>query len=117
MPRGDYERHAAKILFNYGRRVVLGSEKSAFGVKIAEGLLDDVAFEIKGIEGAGKTAWRHKFQSASAKKAETLVLYYPDSRLFDLQKMEEAYAHYLRNSRSGRIKTVYYIVDDKLRRL
>jgi hypothetical protein len=76
IPRGDYERIAAEVLYSYGRSVVLKSEQLGENEKTPEGLLDGNIFDIKGIEGAGKNTIRHKFAEASSQGCKTIVLYF-----------------------------------------
>ncbi|MDR3188337.1 MAG: hypothetical protein LBT94_04025 [Prevotellaceae bacterium] len=117
IPRGDYERIAAEVLYSYGRSVVLQSEQLEENEKTPEGLLDGNIFDIKGVEGRGKTAIKHKLAEASLQGCKTIVLYFHENNTFLLQRIIDGYNHYLRNSNSKRINTVYYIVDGKLHRL
>jgi hypothetical protein len=114
IPRGDYERIAANVLYGYGKSVVLESEHLGKDVKSAEGLLDGKKFDIKGVEGTGKNNLQKDFKSAGKKKVETIVFYFHENEIFDLQRIKEDYAHYLRNSKSKTINTVYYITCGKL---
>jgi hypothetical protein len=117
VPRGDYERIASKVLYDYGRCVILGSERSTRGIKVAEGFLDGTKFDIKGIEGRGKRNIEYKIYDASRQGAECVVLYYHDANLFSIQHITDGYNAYLRNSKSRRIQNVYYIVDGKLHKI
>jgi hypothetical protein len=114
IPRGDYERISINVLFDYGRSVILGSEKLGREIKVAEGHLNGKLFEIKGIEGDSKNNIIKDIKDASKKRAEMIVLYYHDKTLFSEKKIRESYQSYLRNSKSRRVQHVYYIVDKKL---
>jgi hypothetical protein len=117
IPRGDYERIAADILFENGHSVVLESEDAPFRMKMAEGRLDGKLFDIKGVEGRGKRNIEYKIQDAGAKGAVTIVLYFHDNKLFSEQQLIRDYHTYLHNSKSKKIQTVYYIVDGVLHEL
>ena len=77
-------------------------------------MINGKLFEIKGIEGNSKNNIIKDIKDASKKRAEIIVLYYEDRNLFSENKIRESYHSYLRNSRSKRINSVYYIVDRKL---
>jgi hypothetical protein len=114
IPRGDYEKIASEVLYNYGRKIILGSENTKYGVKASEGTLDGILFDIKGVEGTGKNNIINHFKDVSKKDAEIIVFYYHDKHLFDNDQLKSGHRSYQRNSKSCRIKTVYYIVDGKL---
>ena len=116
LERGDYERISSKILARYGKIVELGSE-APDGKKIADGFINGKKFDIKGIEGDGKDNIYYDIRDTSKKGANTIVLYYHDSNLFDLSKIHESYNRYIGNSKSKRLRNVYYIVDDKLHKM
>jgi len=80
-------------------------------------LFDGKLFDIKGVEGVGKRNIIAKISDASFQGVETVVLYYHDANLFDLQKIINAYRGYLKLSKTMRIQNVYYIVDNKLHKL
>jgi hypothetical protein len=113
IPRGDYERIAAEVLYDNGKSVILQSENMPDGIKTPEGLLDGKVFDIKGIENEGKKIVR-KIAVASKQGAATVVLYYHRNSNFSLQEISEAYSAYLRNSKSRKVQELYYIVDRKL---
>jgi hypothetical protein len=117
IPRGDYERIVAEVLYNYGRSVVLQSEQLGENEKTPDGLLDGHVFDIKTIEGAGKNTIKRKFAEASLQECRTIVLYFHEQNTFSLQRIIDGYSHYLRNSNSKRINTVYYIVGSKVHRV
>ena len=114
IPRGDYEKIASGVLVKYGMSVELFSEAPEYGIKIPDGLLNGKLFDIKGIEGTGKENILKDLKSANKKKAEVVVFYYHDKRLFSENQIRDNYHSYLRNSKSKRIQHVYYIVDRKL---
>jgi len=114
--RGDYEINSAKILARYGKSVELSSEAST-GKKIPDGLLNGRKFDIKGVEGDGKDNIYYDIRDTSKKGAEAIVLYYHKNKFYDEDKIRESYNRYIGNSQSKRLKTVYYIVDDKLHKM
>jgi hypothetical protein len=110
IPRGDYEKNAADVLAKYGMDVVLDSEMSEKGIKTPDGLLNGVLFDIKGIEGKSKRVIKDKISEASGQGAETVVLYFHDTGMFDKDSVAKSHQQYLNNSKSKRIKTVYCVV-------
>jgi hypothetical protein len=117
IPRGDYERISLNVLYDYGNRVVFGSEKLGRNVRAVEGYLNGKPFDIKGIEGVGKRNIIDKISNASSKGAEIVVLYFHDAGIFDLRKIVKAYNGYAKLSKINRIQTIYYIVDNKLHKV
>ena len=117
IPRGDYERVSLDVLFEYGNSVIFGSEKLGRNVRANEGFLNGKPFDVKGIEGTGKRNIIDKISDASNKGAETIVLYFHEESVFDRQRIVNAYNGYLKLSKTSRIRTVYYIVADKLFKL
>jgi hypothetical protein len=117
IPRGEYERISLDVLYDYGRGVVLESEKSKLNKKFSEGFLDGIRFDIKGIEGIGGRNIIDKISHASRQGAESVVLYFHDKNLFDRKKIVNAYKGYLKLSKTKQVKTIYYIVDNKLHKL
>jgi len=117
IPRGDYERISLNVLYDYGNCVILGSEKLGRNIRAIEGLLNGKPFDVKGIEGTGKRNIIDKISDASNKGAETIVLYFHEGSVFDRQRIVNAYNGYLKLSKTSRIRTVYYIVVDKLFKL
>jgi len=114
IPRGDYERIASEVLYEYGMSIILGSERSDYKIKIPEGLLNGKLFDIKGIEGTGKNNIINNLKETNKKRAETIVLYYHDNNMFSETLIQESYQFYLRNSKNKRIQHVYYIVNRKV---
>jgi hypothetical protein len=114
IPRGNYEKITVEVLYDYGRSVILWPEMKGIGIRRPDGLLDGKKFDIKGIEGTGKRNIVDKISDAGNQGAETIVLYYHNSEIFDSKKIFKAYNGYLKLSKTKRIQTVYYIVDKKL---
>ncbi|GHT80185.1 hypothetical protein FACS189467_1690 [Bacteroidia bacterium] len=85
-----------------------------YGIKSAEGLLDDTSFEIKGIEGIGGRNIIDKISEASRKGAKTVVLYYHDAGMFEEQRIVNAYNGYLKLSKNRNIQKIYYIINEQL---
>jgi len=117
IPRGEYEKIVSEVLVRYGMIVELGSEKAPHRIKVQDGLLDGIKFEIKSIEGVGKNNIINNLKVASKKGAEAVVLYYHDNGLFLERQIQENYQSYLRNSKSRRIQKIYYIVNGELHTL
>jgi hypothetical protein len=117
IPRGDYEKNAAKVLMNYGMDVVLGSEMSKKGIKTPDGLLNGLLFDIKGIEGISYRIIKDKISEASRQKAEIAVLYFHDTGMFNKDSVMQGYNRYLNNSKSKRVKRVYCIAGKYLYKL
>ena len=115
--RGKYEKISSEILMKYGMKVELGSEMPKYKNRVADGLLNGKPFDIKGVEGTGKENILKDIKDASKKRAETIVLYYHSENMFDEKQIRENYKTYLRNSKSKRIRQIYYIVDNKLHAL
>ena len=112
--RGEYERISLNVLYEYGQKVVLGSEKQEYKIKMPDGELNDKKFDIKGVEGIGKNNIINDIKDANKKVVETIVFYQHDRNLFDEGVLRGNYVTYLRNSNNKRIQNVYYIVDKKL---
>ena len=117
IPRGDYERISLNVLYEYGNSVILWSEKLGRNVRALEGFLNGIPFDIKGIEGTGKRNIIDKISDASRKGAKTIVLYFHNESVFNLQRIINAYNGYLKLSKTNRIQNVYYIIDNKLHKL
>jgi hypothetical protein len=117
IPRGDYEKMASEVLVKYGMSVVLKSEISEYKTKIPDGLLNDVLFDIKGIEGKSNRTVKDKILEASKQGAETVVLYFHDENMFDIDFVREGCRKYFTNSKNKRIKMVYCIAGKYLYRI
>jgi hypothetical protein len=116
IPRGEYEKLVVEILYDYGYKAILESEKAGYKIKTPEGFLNDKIFDIKAIESDGKYTVRNKFLSANKQKVETVVLYYHETSVFSIQKLKEGYGQYINMAKADNIKTIYYIIENKLYR-
>ena len=116
-PVHGFADNSAKNYPVYGKSVILDSEYKEDGIKTPEGILDGKLFDIKGVEGTGKRNIIAKISDASFQGVETVVLYFHDAILFDLQKIINAYHGYLKLSKTMRVQNVYYIVDNKLHKI
>ncbi|MDR2764736.1 MAG: DUF935 family protein [Tannerella sp.] len=114
--RGKYEREAAKVLYNYGRKIIFASERAPRGIKTPDGTLDDIPFDIKSIEGTGENNIKHKFNDAHRQGVETVVLYFTDKKYFSEDRILKGYKKYLGAVKNDTIKNILYIVDGKLHR-
>jgi len=112
--RGEYERISLEVLYEYGRSIILESEYDIDCVKTPDGLLDWKKFDIKGVEGKGKRNIEYKIYEGSIQGAETVVLYYHEESVFSMKRIVEGYDAYMRNSKSKKVTTLYYILDRKL---
>ena len=117
IPRGDYELISLDVLYEYGNSIILESERLGEGIKTPDGLLNDVLFDIKGIEGNSNRMIKDAISKASGQGAEIIVLYFHDKNMFDRNIVENGYNKYLDNSKSKRIQKVYSIVDGYLYRI
>jgi hypothetical protein len=117
IPRGDYEKNASEILVKYGMSVELRSEKQGYGVKTPDGLLDNVLFDIKGIEGNSRRTIKDAISKSSKQGAEIAVLYFHDKNMFDVDFVRESYEKYLADSKSKKIRTVYCVAGERLYRI
>jgi len=117
IPRSDYEKNAANILSEYGMTVVLGSEKPEFEKRRIDGLLNNVPFDIKGVEGKSKRIIKDKIADASNQGAKTVVLYFHKKDMFDIDFVRDGYEKYLSNSKSKRVGVVYCVVGQYLYKL
>jgi hypothetical protein len=117
IPRGDYEKNASKVLSKYGMNVVLNSEKTEFEKRVFDGLLNNTPFDIKGIEGKSERIIKDKISEASKQGAKTVVLYFHEKDMFDIDFVREGYEKYLTNSKSKQIEKVYCVVGKYLYRI
>lgn len=86
--RGDYERYIVDVLRSNGHRIILLSEVSDdCERKSYDCLLDEVAGEIKTVEGDGLWAVRTKFYQAAKQNASYLILYFPDNQLYTYDRV------------------------------
>jgi hypothetical protein len=117
IPRGDYEKNAAKVLMNYGMDVVLDSEIMGKNIKTPDGLLNGVLFDIKGIESESIRNVKNRISEASRQGVEIVVLYYHDPVLFNKELVRDSYNKYLTNSKSKRVKKVYCVAGKYLHKI
>jgi len=112
--RGEYERISLAVLYENGNKIILGSEKQIYKIKVPDGDLNEKKFDIKGIEGIGKNNIINNLKDTNKKGAESIVMYYHNRNVFDEIQLRDSYDSYLRNSKRKRIQNVYYIVEGKL---
>jgi len=112
--RGEYERISLDVLYEQGNKVVLGSEKQEYKIKVPDGDLNNKKFDIKGVEGIGKNNIINNIKNTNKKGADAIVLYYHNNKFFSEKQLRDSYDTYYRNSKSKRIQDVYYIVGRKL---
>jgi len=117
IPRGDYEKISLEVLYKEGNKIILGSEKSEYKVKMHDGILNNIRIDIKGVEGVGENNILNDIKDANKKRVESIVFYYHHKEVFHKKSLVSSYESYLRNSKSKRIKEIYYIVDEKLHKL
>ena len=118
--RGLYESKARDVLYNYGMKVILESEVAPEGVSVADGFLNDIKFDIKGVEKMGEYTIKNKFIKARRQEANTIVLYYHNESVFSMELLEAGYIDYIMQTRRDNqvncINTIYYIIENKLYR-
>lgn len=113
--RGDYERHVVNVLRGSGDRVVLESEISSSGVKVCDGLLNDIPMEIKAVEGMGTWTICTKLHEADKQHAQGVVLYFPKAGLFSEDRLKEGIRLYHSNPETIKhqcISKLMVIVED-----
>ena len=118
LERGEYERRSQNVLYNYGQKVILESERAPEGVKTPDGSLNNIKFDIKGVEGTKKKTITRKFLSANKQNADIIVLYYHNESVFSVNRLRNGYADYLEEMRlnniQNNIRNIYYIIGNKL---
>ena len=92
--RGDYEIAAMTALRAQGFRVTLESERSAEGIKICDGFLNDIPMDIKAIEGHGKWSVATKLFETQKQKASIVVLFFPNPSLFSSARIIDGIQKY-----------------------
>jgi phage gp29-like protein len=123
--RGEYEKLAAEVLFQHGRKVILESEKGIHSVRRVDGTLEDILFEIKGVEGRGQSTIQNRFKEANAQGANTVVLYFHKRDIFSRIRLRAGWYNYQRSirdhnergvgeSKVNNITSVYYIIENEL---
>lgn len=96
--RGQYEIDAVDVLRSHGHQIILQSEyPKGKCVRICDALYDGHPAEIKAIEGDGKNAVRTKIFNAVRQGASILILVFPDSSLFSIERVLEGWKDNLRN--------------------
>ena len=71
--RGEYERISLDILYENSYKVILGSEKQEYKIKVPDGDLNDKKFDIKGVEGIGKNNIINNLKDTNKKGAESMA--------------------------------------------
>ena len=96
--RGQYEIDAVNALRSHGHRIILQSEyPRGKCVRICDALYDGHPAEIKAIEGSGRNAVRTKIFNAVRQGASDLILVFPDSSLFSIERVVEGWKDNLRD--------------------
>lgn len=93
--RGQYELNAIKVLRQNGHCIILDDESTAPGMKKCDGFLDGTPFEIKSIESIGRWTIRTKIANSVKQGAEIVVLYFPDSSILSIEKVQEGWQDYM----------------------
>ena len=104
--RGDYEKQVVSILRNNGFRVVLGSEVSPLYLKNNDGLLNDLPMDIKSIESNGVWSICTKMREAEKQGAEVVVLYFPKTELYSLNRVIDGIGKYENNPQIQSMKSI-----------
>lgn len=86
--RGDYEKKVTEVLRGRGHRIILESELSS-GPKKCDGFLDDIPMDIKTVEGSGTWTICSKLRNAAKQKANCVVLFFPEEKLFSPFRVNE----------------------------
>ena len=116
-PRGDYERFVLKVLRNHGHSVILLSEQQDYlKKKHCDALFDGVHAEIKAVETNGPWAIRRKFSQAEKQGACIALLYFPQTSLFNEERVKTGYLRYSEDACRflGTIQKAVCIVGDDL---
>lgn len=113
--KGHYEKEVQDILFKNGNVIILESEKGKIGQKFSDGYLNGLRADIKAVEGSGKNTIKRKFQEAQSQEAESVILYFPDNKLFSEDRINSGFAKF--NGQSDyHFKEIIYIVNGKIYR-
>ena len=99
--RGDYERLSINVLREGGYRIILESEHSKQNTRICDGYLDDIPLEIKAVEGDGIWTICTKLLQAEKQHAQSVVLFFPDIKLFSEERVFDGLGKYLANPDVG----------------
>ena len=90
--RGDYEIAVVSMLRNKGYRILLLPEEcKTTHLKSCDCLLNDCQAEIKTVEGDGHWAVRTKIYDSIKQGAEILILYFPQTQLFSIDRITEGW--------------------------
>jgi hypothetical protein len=108
--KGDFERNVAKILYLAGNRVVLQDEHAGYGIRVFDGLLNDVAFEISSVESDGEYTIQNHLKKSHKKGASLAVIYFPSEGIFSLEKLRDAVRRYKTPKKTSARIRVWYIV-------
>lgn len=113
--KGHYEKEAQDILFKNGDIIILENEKGESGKRFSDGYLNGLKADIKAVEGAGKNTIKNKFNDAKSQGAESIILYFPDNKLFSMERINEGYAKFIGQS-EYRFREIIFIVNGKVYR-
>ena len=109
---GQYEKDVQRIGYNDGHCVILTSEKGKpDDEKYYDGLWDNSTFEIGSSLGIGKNNIKGILQHCQKKKAEIAIIYFPNSKLFSLERLLTGIAKY-NGQTNYRFKHIIYVVND-----
>lgn len=92
--RGDYEMHVVDVLRKKGASIILLSEQDSeiTSIKHCDALLNNHYAEIKTIESNGRWSVRTKIRTGAKQGANTIILYYPDSKLLNIEAIQEGWS-------------------------
>jgi SPP1 gp7 family putative phage head morphogenesis protein len=91
---GHFEKEARDLLFKESNKVILqkeitpAGETAKDGVKIPDGYLNDMSFEIASISNKGKNAVKRALKHCADKKAEVAVIYFSQGELYSKERWE-----------------------------
>lgn len=118
--RGDYEIAVVSILRNKGYRIILLPEEcGTTNHKSCDCLLNDCVAEVKTVEGDGHWAVRTKIYDSIKQGAEILILYFPQSQFFSIDRIIEGWRmndDYIRERQStlNPVSRIIAVVGDKV---
>lgn len=97
--RGKYEKDCSLILARRGNSVkILSGNKMGFGVKNPEGILNDLVFDIKAVEGKTINTIIRKYEQAERQYVQHLVIYFPESNLYSMKKCKSALNYFSKDT-------------------
>lgn len=123
--KGHYEKEAMEILFKKGNGVVFESEIALLGDTTPDGLLNNIVFDIKSIEGQngilGKNNLKNKLIEGNRQGCKNVTLYFPDKNLYENgDQIRNAINRYLFNCKDKNIKPliddVWVVVNDEIKK-